>query len=260
MCELLGMSANVPTDLCFSLRGLVVRGGKAGPHRDGWGLVLYEDGGMRAFHDHLPSTSSSIAKLMLNYPIKSNVAISHIRLANSGGVCLKNTHPFTRELWGKEWSFAHNGQLKGVKKMPLGRFKPIGTTDSEHAFCWLLNEMDQKFPDRKTDLQVSNFIYEKSLILAKLGVFNILMTEGSYLYCYCATKLRWITRRAPFGEAALANAAMAIDFSRVTGVNDIVTVISTEELTDNEEWTVMLPQEYIVWKKGDIFSRKIIKQ
>ncbi|MDI5434771.1 class II glutamine amidotransferase, partial [Salmonella enterica subsp. enterica serovar Kentucky] len=27
MCELLGMSANVPTDICFSFTGLVQRGG-----------------------------------------------------------------------------------------------------------------------------------------------------------------------------------------------------------------------------------------
>ncbi|WP_422387583.1 class II glutamine amidotransferase [Erwinia aphidicola] len=28
MCELLGMSANVPTDICFSFTGLVQRGGE----------------------------------------------------------------------------------------------------------------------------------------------------------------------------------------------------------------------------------------
>ena len=28
MCELLGMSANVPTDICFSFAGLMQRGGK----------------------------------------------------------------------------------------------------------------------------------------------------------------------------------------------------------------------------------------
>ena len=28
MCELLGMSANVPTDICFSFTGLVQRGGR----------------------------------------------------------------------------------------------------------------------------------------------------------------------------------------------------------------------------------------
>ena len=41
MCELLGMSANVPTDICFSFTGLVQRGGGTGPHKDGWGITFY---------------------------------------------------------------------------------------------------------------------------------------------------------------------------------------------------------------------------
>ncbi|MGG9032668.1 class II glutamine amidotransferase, partial [Escherichia coli] len=41
MCKLLGMSANVPTDICFSVTGLVQRGGGNGTHTDGWGLTCY---------------------------------------------------------------------------------------------------------------------------------------------------------------------------------------------------------------------------
>ena len=42
MCELLGMECNVLTDIVFSFAGLSARGGKHGPHADGWGLALYE--------------------------------------------------------------------------------------------------------------------------------------------------------------------------------------------------------------------------
>ncbi|HBX39953.1 MAG TPA: class II glutamine amidotransferase, partial [Marinobacter adhaerens] len=51
MCELLAMSANTPTDLCFSFTGLTRRGGQTGPHKDGWGVAFYEGKGVRAFHD-----------------------------------------------------------------------------------------------------------------------------------------------------------------------------------------------------------------
>ncbi|MFO7909928.1 MAG: class II glutamine amidotransferase, partial [Halomonas sp.] len=47
MCELMGMSANVPTDICFSFAGFLHRGGGTGPHRDGWGIAFYEEGGYR---------------------------------------------------------------------------------------------------------------------------------------------------------------------------------------------------------------------
>lgn len=100
MCELLGMSANVPTDICFSFTGLIRRGGLTGPHRDGWGITFYEGHGCRTFKDPLPSFNSPIARLVQDNPIKSRAVISHIRQANRGAVALENTHPFTRELWG----------------------------------------------------------------------------------------------------------------------------------------------------------------
>ena len=71
MCELLGMSANVPTDICFSFTGLVQRGGGTGPHKDGWGITFYEGKGCRTFKDPQPSFQSPIAKLVQEYPITS---------------------------------------------------------------------------------------------------------------------------------------------------------------------------------------------
>ncbi len=79
MCELLGMSANVPTDICFSFTGLVQRGGGTGPHKDGWGITFYEGKGCRTFKDPQPSFNSPIAKLVQDYPIKSCSVIAHIR-------------------------------------------------------------------------------------------------------------------------------------------------------------------------------------
>lgn len=144
MCELLGMSANVPTDIRFSFAGLARRGGETGPHQDGWGISFYEGRGSRSFHDPEPSARSEIARLLRQYPIKSRIVIAHVRRANRGRVTLENTHPFSRELWGRTFTFAHNGQLKGVKRLTLGRFKPVGTTDSEHAFCWMLGRLEER--------------------------------------------------------------------------------------------------------------------
>ena len=98
MCELLGMSANVPTDIVFSFTGLMQRGGRTGPHRDGWGIAFYEGRGLRLFQDPAASSESEVALLVQRYPIKSEVVIGHIRQANVGKVCLSNTHPFVREL------------------------------------------------------------------------------------------------------------------------------------------------------------------
>ena len=51
--------------------------------------------------------------MVRRYPIKSENIVAHIRKATQGRVALENTHPFVRELWGRYWVFAHNGDLKG---------------------------------------------------------------------------------------------------------------------------------------------------
>lgn len=256
MCELLGMSANVPTDLCFSFTGLVQRGGATGPHRDGWGVVFYEGKGIRAFRDSAPSVKSEIASLVSRFPMKCDIAISHIREANVGAVNLENTHPFVRELWGRNWTFAHNGQLADSAELALGDFTPIGTTDSERAFCWLL----AKIKDWAGSLEAiqadpAGFRHQLKIWCDQLhakGVSNLMFSDGSYLYCYCSTKLHWITRCAPFGEARLSDADLAVDFGEHTTPDDVVTVIATNPLTDNEHWNAMTPGELIVFDRGHV--------
>ena len=218
MCELLGMSANVPTDICFSFTGLVQRGGGTGPHKDGWGITFYEGKGCRTFKDPQPSFNSPIAKLVQDYPIKSCSVVAHIRQANRGEVALENTHPFTRELWGRNWTYAHNGQLTGYKSLETGNFLPVGETDSEKAFCWLLHKLTQ---------------------------------DGRYVMAYCSTNLHWITRRAPFGVATLLDQDVEIDFSSQTTPNDVVTVIATQPLTGNETWQKIMPGEWRLFCLGE---------
>ena len=254
MCELLGMSANVPTDICFSFSGLLERGGRTGPHRDGWGITFYEGKGCRSFKDPLPSCDSDVAHLVKSYPIKSKSVISHIRQANSGRVCLENTHPFIRELWGKNWTYAHNGQLAGFRdKLQLGFFQPVGTTDSEWAFCWLLHKVLAKYPSKpKNMLSVFKYIARLCPELQAMGVFNLLLSDGVYLMAYCSNNLHWLTRRAPFGEAKLLDADLTINFQQETTPDDVVTVIATQPLTSNENWHKMQSGEVAIFKSGEL--------
>ncbi|MBM9575953.1 class II glutamine amidotransferase [Leptospira sp. 201903070] len=253
MCELLGMSANVPTDISFSLTGLVQRGGKTGPHKDGWGIAFYEGSGLRVFHDPAPGVESKIAEFVRKLPIKSETVISHIRKANRGKVELKNTHPFVREFWGSYWTFAHNGQFKKIKEESLGDFKPVGTTDSEYAFCWLLGQLKKKFQERpRNEAELFRAILKLVTELRSKGVSNLLFSDSKHLYAFCSTKLSWITRKSPFGKARLLDADLSVDFRKVTRPGDIVTVIATQPLTSNEEWNPFSPGEFQVWRKGRI--------
>jgi glutamine amidotransferase len=251
MCELLGMNANVPTDIRFSFTGLIERGGRTGPHRDGWGIAFYEGKACRSFHDPQPGAHSVIADLVREYPIKSLVVLCHIRQATHGRTCLENTHPFTRELWGRSWSFAHNGRLKGIKRWPLSFYKPIGTTDSEHAFCWILDQLRARYP--RAPGRAPTLWRAIARLAHKLdaqGVFNMLMSDSRCLYTYCSTDLAWLTRRAPFGEARLIDTDLTVDFSEETTPRDVVTVVATRPLTDNETWNVVERGTLIVFRDG----------
>ena len=252
MCELLGMSANVPTDICFSFSELVKRGGDTGPHKDGWGITFYEGKGCRDFKDPEPSCHSKVAELVKNYPIKSKSVISHIRQANRGEVSLENTHPFTRELWGKNWTYAHNGQLTDYENLQMGRAHPVGQTDSERAFCWIIDKLYQNHKTIPQDM-VAMFkeVAGYADTLRKMGIFNMLLTDGEYLMCYCTNNLHWLTRRAPFGEAQLIDEDMTVDFKKETSDTDVVTVIATRPLTKNEQWNKMTEGECCVFHFGE---------
>ncbi len=250
MCELLGMSANVPTDIRFSFAGLMRRGGHTGPHRDGWGVAFYEDKGCRTFQDTNPSSESEIARMIRGYPIKSRLVIAHIRRANRGRVMLENTHPFVRELWGRNWTFAHNGQLRGIKKWPLSFHLPVGTTDSEHAFCWILDQLRARWAKFPSAEVLDAAVAELASKLAPLGVFNMLMSDSRSLYCHRATNLVCHTRCAPFGAATLIDEDLTVDFARETNHTDVVTIIATRPLTRDETWEELPKLALAVFREG----------
>ena len=92
MCELFALSSNKVVGVRFTWRGFLRRGKK---HRDGTAIVIKEP---------LPAPNSNMAKILrdTNY-VRSNVVISHVRKGTKGGKTYANTHPFRRELYGKEW-------------------------------------------------------------------------------------------------------------------------------------------------------------
>jgi glutamine amidotransferase len=253
MCELLGMECNVPTDIVFSFSGLALRGGKKGPHADGWGLALYEGHRARAFLEPAAAANSALAKYVRENPIKTLLAVAHVRKKTRGDVSLANTHPFVRELWGRHFVFAHNGTVRGARNLDLGRFHPIGDTDSEHAFCALMNRLDRTFhdyPKRPRDLWEA--VAREGGRIGKRGTFNFLLGDGSHLYARCATKLCFLVRKAPFKEATLADDDVRIDFADVTTPKDRVAVIATTPLTRDEQWTIGKPGELWVFREGKL--------
>jgi glutamine amidotransferase len=247
MCQLLGMNANVPTDVMFSFAGLAQR---AVEHRDGFGIAFFEGRGLRTFVDARSARESPVAELVQRYPIKSGNVIAHIRKATQGRVALENTHPFVRELWGRYWVFAHNGDLKGFAPRLHAAFRPVGDTDSERAFCWLMQELSKAHAGVPSVAELSLTLRELLPLPAAHGNLNLLLSNGHALWAHCSSRLHYIERAHPFGHATLADDDVSVDFGAATTPDDRVCVVATEPMTSNERWTAMTPGELRVFVDG----------
>ena len=255
MCELLGMECNVPTDIVFSFTALATRGGRTGPHADGFGLAFYEGRAARVFLDPNAAAESPLARFLRDHSIKTELAIAHVRKKTRGHVTLANTHPFQRELWGRAWVFAHNGTVRGIKQKKLGRFHPIGDTDSEHAFCVLLERLRSSFkdyPSKRTELREA--IADIGSELSAHGTFNFLLGDGRALYARCDTKLSHIIRKYPFGHATLADEDVTVNFADLTTPKDRVAVVATSPLTVDETWKIGAPGTLWVFEQGALIA------
>ncbi|MEO7246079.1 MAG: class II glutamine amidotransferase [Rubrivivax sp.] len=247
MCQLLGMNANTPTDVMFSFAGLAHR---AEEHKDGFGIAFFEGTGVRLFIDPDSARASPVAEMVKHYPIRSEQVIAHIRKATVGRVALQNCHPFVRELWGRYWVFAHTGDLKGFAPVLHGAFRPVGDTDSELAFCWLMQELAKAHAGVPGVDELTRTLRELLPVPAAHGSFNMLLSNGQALWAHASTKLHWLVRQHPFSAATLADEDLSVDFAALTSPRDRVAVIATEPLTAGERWQAMGAGELQVFVDG----------
>src|ERR1051325_82344 len=141
MCELMGMSFAKPALASVSIQAFSER---SKDNADGWGLAWYPDRSVAVIKQPL-RWSVQHTQFLEHYPgLFSSIYVAHVRQKTTGATPTHaDTHPFTRELNGREYCFAHNGTLlDDFWERPLGRFRPIGRTDSEFLFCLLLAELE----------------------------------------------------------------------------------------------------------------------
>jgi glutamine amidotransferase len=231
MCELFAMSASEPTDVNHSLALLRPRGGDIGPHADGWGVAFYEGRAARIFKEPVPAAQSRCLAFISEYDFQSETVIAHIRKANPAhfGRASANTHPFEREWNGQSWVFAHNGKLPGLAarhgSVPR-RFQPLGDTDSELAFCLLLDAIAAAGAPARAPLSAVDIAARIAPLvtrLAALGEFNFVLSNGTNLIVHAHTRLHALSRAC----------------TSCVGQRRVI-LLATSPLTD-EPWTPLPP-------------------
>ncbi len=265
MCELLGLSARLPTRLTFSLEIFAAHGGRLDHHSDGWGMAFHEGRDAWLYREPQPAAESPLVRFLERCGPASELIVSHIRRATRGSVALCNTHPFARELGGRLHLFAHNGGFPEVaRRLPLQshRFRPVGQTDSEHAFCLLLERLvplweGDEPPSLDARLEiVAGFAAE----LRALGPANFLYCDGRYLFAHGHRRRQRDGAIRPPGLWSLVRhcceppertEAAGV---RVEGASQQVALLASVPLSD-EAWQPLAEGETVVLERGQIVGR-----
>ena len=258
MCELLALSSSQPARLTFSLRALAARGSMSSSTHDGWGVAFYQGRDVALFREPAAAADSALVRFLESQGPATDLAISHIRHATRGGVSLANTQPFVRELGGRRHVFAHNGDLPGIfdsAALACGRFEPVGTTDSEHAFCALLARLAALWqgavpPPLDTRLAVlGGFAAE----LRTLGPANFLYADADSLFAHGhRRKQPGLARAAPPGLWWLAQEC-ATDLAGVSvgPAAQSVVLLASVPLSD-AAWRPLAEGELLVVRAGRV--------
>jgi len=253
MCELLGLSFNAAVKPTLSFKGFRLESEK---NPDGWGIAFYPDKSAQVIKEPLEAEESQLSEFIENYPkIKSKIFIGHVRLNSVAAPAHMNTHPFGRELNGKNFVFAHNGTLNNYH-FDTSNFKPIGKTDSEAAFCHLLNKIKDKEIKSWDDAHYK-WLLDEITHINDYGKFNCLFSDGEYLFCYYDmngyNSLFHLHREAPYDHIHLSDEHFDIHLKKPKVTEKKGHIIATRPLT-NEKWQKFEPGELKILKNGKILS------
>lgn len=255
MCQLFGLNSNLAVTASVSLQRFFQRGGGTDEHGDGWGLAYYQGNQSKLIVDQSPAHNSPRASAIIQQKITSNTFIAHIRKATQGTIDEVNCHPFRRRLWQQDWSFAHNGNLVKTALHSEGEFQPTGETDSEAAFCLILNALVKQFGARRpAAAELGRFLHGLSVQIAQQGTFNFLLSDGHLLIAFCSTQLFWAQHHTH--NASLITEQVAhFDFPLHSVAHNQITLVATQPINDDHVWQAFSPQQLSVFAEGQtLFS------
>ena len=206
MCELFGVSSSAPVKVKYSLHAFAEHGGLIHPNKSGWGIAYHEGKDALLIKEPEPASDSPWVRFIETQPLTSTCVIAHVRYATAGAPSFANTHPFIRELGGQMHFFAHNGGFEGIwDKMPLrtDAFRPVGDTDSEYAFCVLLERLAALWRGSEGPPSLHDrlgIVAETAEELRRLGSANFLYSDGDVLFAH-AHRRHWDEGGGRFSEA-----------------------------------------------------------
>jgi transglutaminase-like putative cysteine protease/predicted glutamine amidotransferase len=227
----------------------------------GWGLAWYPGQTSCALVVKDPTSigDNAMTKLLSDWErFESTVFVGHLRGA-ARTLQEQDTQPFSRSYAGRDWALAHNGDLLANLEadLPLGEdpvFEPVGRTDSEYAFCWLLARLRERRARRLADVgweQLRTWFAR----LDELGTANFMLTDGVDLAVYADeegyNELYWARFTPPHDSLKLETHDIVIDLDDAVDRARTVVVVVTRPLSTGT-WHRISPGELLVVRRGAI--------
>ena len=264
MCELFAMSARFPTTIHLSLDELARHGGGSGP-RDGWGIAFAQQGDALVVREPGAVSESACHAFLQQQDIVSETVLAHIRRATQGTRLLRNTQPFSRELGGVVHLFAHNGMLPGIEtdtRFPARRFLRVGDTDSEHAFCALLERMAPTWSGGLPSLDARlAAVIAFADVLRELGPANFIYSDGDAVFAHGHRRRSASGEILPPGLYVLCRSCTRSPGMPLTGVaigseeDQEVALLASVPLS-RERWEPLSEGEIVVLRGGRVVERR----
>ena len=266
MCQLLGMSFNQDITPNFYFSALLSRSRQ---NPDGWGLACYpgECKSAVVFKEPVAGYQSTLTRFLCKYQeLRSKIFVGHIRKATRGSLSYDNTHPFNRCYGGREFSFAHNGTLHRRKELNRLTYQPIGDTDSERAFCFLLSQLRRHEikPVRAGELigyTDTDFLLIHEILLdinaRTAGKLNCIFSDGQHLFCYRdfqeARNLFWREVKCKRSNNETGK-NFTTQFSYIEPPEIKKGYIIATEPLDNKKWHTFTAGHLMVFKDGEVVA------
>jgi glutamine amidotransferase len=132
----------------------------------------------------------------------------------------------------------------------------VGQTDSERAFCWLMQELAKSHASVPSVNELSNTLCELVPQIAQHGTFNFLLSNGQALWSHASTNLHYVLRKHPFSRATLSDEDLSMNFAEHTRETDRVAVVVTQPLTTDESWVAFEPGLLYTFEGGGLTASR----
>lgn len=225
----------------------------------GWGFAWYpaQTSCAMVIKDPTSTGENAMTKLLSDWErFESTVFVCHLRGA-ARTLVEQDTQPFSKSYAGRDFVLAHNGDLFADLSiaLPLGAdptFEPIGSTDSEHAFSWLLTQMRAIGARRLAQIGWPQ-LHQWLRTLDGLGTANFLLTDGVDLCAYRDAEgyngLGWTRVVPPLPHLQIETEDFMLDLDDIHHRGRSLVMVSTRPVGPLP-FVELAPGQLLVFRRG----------